>query len=384
MGAITEAEFEAQKAKLIGSHQRVEALRTHTTASTVAEAHETEHEQPANTIEPVQSESPLDDGSSCLNEATTDQRTVSAAATIDTVQPSLDEQAVSGGLDKKISLIDRLPSWSSIPDIGKMAVIAVGLAALWLLWLALKYLGIILGITLLIYSVREMRSAKEAMLELEGNTRKKAEIRADNFKFLTGAAVALIVVSAVVDYFAFPIRKNETEIAESQYKSLCSGDGKFDAACKGKFIIWDGIVQSVGSDYIRTKIGDDGPSVDIKDIDPSSEAVIEGQKVRVSGWLAQENFFHPDVSKGRVEPLETVDVAKVRVKAQEAAELAHAKEQKCAKIMPSYIYMSVITAQCRSKRDFSNPIALTDIDFMTCVSLRQDEARECGFNGPWQ
>ena len=127
-------------------------------------------------------------------------------------------------------------------------------------------------------------------------------------------------------------RPTKTEISLSDYQRMCEGGNRYETTCKGRFIVWDGAVQGVGDDYVRTKLSDD-LTVDVQDVDPNEHTLVEGQRVRISGWLADENIIYPDVSKGAIQPLEAPDRATSRVAVEERASEAAVRRYSVNQVM---------------------------------------------------
>lgn len=132
-------------------------------------------------------------------------------------------------------------------------------------------------------------------------------------------ATGVVAVAAFGFWAASPkSRPVETELVSADYKQTCTGDNRFEAACKGKFVRWTGTVASLGDDYVRTRLNAD-LTVDVQGVETNKQILIKGQKVIISGWLTKENLIYPDVTSGVVDALETVDQAKAREE-QEAAQ----------------------------------------------------------------
>jgi hypothetical protein len=114
------------------------------------------------------------------------------------------------------------------------------------------------------------------------------------------------------------------ELAIQNYASQCGK--KYDENCKGKFIIWQGSVESIESSYVRVQIKND-LAVDVQDVGNKQAELTDGQRVKITGWLADDNIVPPDVSKGEIVSLESLEIAKNRFAKQERQEEANAEAE---------------------------------------------------------
>lgn len=121
--------------------------------------------------------------------------------------------------------------------------------------------------------------------------------------------------------YAALFRPSSTELELSRYEDVCDRQA-YKENCQGKFILWDGVVESGEDNFVRVRFGDI-VSMDVQSISLREEGLTEFQHVKVSGWLADKNFIHPDIEQGKIIPLETADSASSRY----AAEKAHLKRE---------------------------------------------------------
>jgi hypothetical protein len=141
---------------------------------------------------------------------------------------------------------------------------------------------------------------------------------------IVGGAVAALS-SLLLLYMCSPRSRPEIgELAIQNYASQCGK--KYDENCKGKFIIWEGSVESIESSYVRVQIKND-LAVDVQDVGNKQAELTDGQRVKITGWLADDNIVHPDVSKGEIVSLESLEIAKNRFAKQERQEEANAEAE---------------------------------------------------------
>ena len=141
---------------------------------------------------------------------------------------------------------------------------------------------------------------------------------------ITGGSVATLSALLLLYMCSPQSRPNSSELALTDYASLC-GD-RYDENCRGKFIIWEGSVESIASSYVRVQVKND-LAVDVQDIGNKEGELTEGQQVQITGWLADDNIIHPDVSDGEIGSLESLDTAKQRFANQERREEASAEAE---------------------------------------------------------
>src|SRR6476660_985664 len=93
-------------------------------------------------------------------------------------------------------------------------------------------------------------------------------------------------------------RPSETEIRQDDYKSACVV-GNF-AACKGKFVRFDGIVGGNYSGQKYLRIRNEAHGFDVFGL-VKIDGALAGSKVVFSGYLKESHFFNDDVVDGRIE-----------------------------------------------------------------------------------
>jgi hypothetical protein len=148
-----------------------------------------------------------------------------------------------------------------------------------------------------------------------------------NFKFcLIMLAASLLTACNERD------RPNATEIAQIGYDK-CRKD--FERSCKGKFIKFDGIVESVGGTYLRIKTQFHGFDVfGLSKID--EDKAVKGSKVTFSGYLAEDHFFNDDVVWGKIDAVlmtaAEVEAEKAKVAAETMAEKVRVEESRVPEI----------------------------------------------------
>ena len=124
--------------------------------------------------------------------------------------------------------------------------------------------------------------------------------------------IGLVVLSACSD----APRPKESELALSSYESTC-GQDNYDENCKDKFIIWDGVIESDGDDYVKVAFGGTN-KMDVQGVTAKKLGLVQGQLVQVSGWLDDENFMYPDIRDGKISATESSSEAQSRSSAEES------------------------------------------------------------------
>lgn len=121
-----------------------------------------------------------------------------------------------------------------------------------------------------------------------------------------GVAVAGFAVAA----FVSSSRPEATELQLSSYESQCKGGDRYEGNCEGKFIIWNGEVDSVADDYVRVRFAET-LAMDVW-AEPET-SLVEGQRVQASGYLADKNFIYPDIEDGEVIAMEDAGAVSQRI-----------------------------------------------------------------------
>ena len=121
-------------------------------------------------------------------------------------------------------------------------------------------------------------------------------------------------------------RPSASEVDLASYDTVCTGRA-YDENCKGKYINWSGTVDASGKDYVRVKFGD-VVTMDVQGLAATDLGVVESQKVRVSGWLADRNFMYPDITDGEIEAIESTNDVQARVANEQAARAAEQAEER--------------------------------------------------------
>jgi hypothetical protein len=110
-------------------------------------------------------------------------------------------------------------------------------------------------------------------------------------------SVLWIILLACAWFYEGP-RPTKTEINQADYRQ-CVRDF---TPCKGKFIKFDGVVQSMDENYVRIK--NEAHGFDVFGLSNVEKAIV-GSKVIFSGYLNEHHLFNDDVVRGRIETILT-------------------------------------------------------------------------------
>lgn len=163
--------------------------------------------------------------------------------------------------------------------------------------------------------------------------------------FYTGVFVGVFLIANYLDNST----PTETELDFSDYHSICSEE--YDNRCKGKYIIWDGTVVNVSDEYVRVAM-DDSNTFDFQDIDGNKAGLVEGQRVRGSGWLDDENIIYPDIVDSEIIALENASSAierrrnKEREAKQRSEKRKRVEEQELRADMDKIEHIKMVLDQC--------------------------------------
>ena len=153
--------------------------------------------------------------------------------------------------------------------------------------------------------------------EAENQNRKRLKLEA----FLLAGAASIGIFFAMAGG-----QPAASEINLSDYEGICRGE-RYEDECEGKFVIWEGAIRNVESDYVRVVFPQ--VTMDVQGFDGEGYGFVSGQKVRVSGWLADKNFMYPDIEEGEIAALESAEAALARLEREEE-EYAHAARSRGA------------------------------------------------------
>lgn len=107
-------------------------------------------------------------------------------------------------------------------------------------------------------------------------------------------------------------RPSTTELTVAEYQAKCSDS---ISQCEGDYLDWTGEVENAGT-KVMVRAGD--IRLRLPGIDGRALGLVEGQRVRFSGYLEDGGFFRDEATYPKIETLETADVTRARKVAADA------------------------------------------------------------------
>lgn len=170
-----------------------------------------------------------------------------------------------------------------------------------------------------------------------------------------GSAIAIYFIGLVLS--SLIPRPSQSELAQEQFAANCRDGNQYEQNCQGKFVIWEGVVSSVDDSFVRTTF-QGAATIDVwGDVDVP---LIEGQRVQVSGYLANRNTIYPDIEDGEISALESVEEVRGRLARIEEAEKAKEARDDARRAAISEAYVGCVAqgygemiAQCMQWKGYT-------------------------------